>query len=87
MTKVRKLLASGKSVVIDDLRFPNEYHTLTNFGAERIRVERPLADEGDPRYEGQLEGYPFDYHLFNNAGIEDLRRAAKDIVHAIQLQS
>lgn len=87
MTKVRKLMESGKSVVIDDLRFPNEYATITAARAKLIRITRPDADVGDPRYEGQLEGYEFEYGIANVGSIELLKAQAKEIVDAIQLQS
>lgn len=73
--KVRTIVNSGGKVVIDDLRFPNEYDTLRAMGAHLIRVDRPSAHLGGalPGLEGLLDGgYVFDAALFNEGTVDDL---------------
>lgn len=57
--KVARYLNEGRSVVIDDLRFPNEYEAVIRMGGSPVRVFRPgaMAYNTHPS-EGLLEGYP-----------------------------
>jgi hypothetical protein len=72
--KVRKLLDQGKRVVIDDMRFPNEYDLVKAMGGEcwcvyNPRVEIPVSDHPS---EGLLANHAFDRALINGGTIEDL---------------
>lgn len=66
----------GKSVVIDDLRFPQEYEAVLMAGGYPVRVYRegtePYAEHPS---EGLLEGYPF-YLVENNAGLSEIKACA-----------
>ena len=68
-----KIAHSGRSVVIDDLRFPNEYATLRSIGATLVRINRPNAQATavTAGYEGQLDGFEFDYVLDNVSTLEN----------------
>lgn len=58
----------GRTPVIDDLRYPNEYHMLRDKGALLVKLERELIDESDnPSHpsNGALDDYPFDIVLRN----------------------
>lgn len=74
LRRANQTIARGGRVVIDDLRFPNEYGAVTvHGGAITVRVVR----EGMQRYnphpsEGLLCEYPFDYVLHNKGTIRDL---------------
>jgi hypothetical protein len=72
--KVRLLLDQGKRVVIDDMRFPNEYDLIHAMGGEKWcvwnpRVEIPVSQHAS---EGQLDNHAFDRALINDTSIEGL---------------
>lgn len=73
--KIERLLSQGHHVVVDDLRFPNEWDLLDDMGATLVRLVRqdPSVTQGDTRYEGLLCEFPFDRHVLNNGDIEELR--------------
>ena len=52
-------------MVIDDLRFPNEYVMLKDKGAKIVRVTNPEREIVKTETEGLLEGFAFDYKLVN----------------------
>lgn len=73
--KIKRL--GDADIVIDDLRFPNEYDALDSLGGTLVRVERPGAElVGSPRYEGLLEERSFDVEIHNVGTLDDLRRKA-----------
>lgn len=81
--KIGRALGKGKSVVVDDLRFPNELIALNNEFDEFVfvKVSRPgeQSNPGD-RYEGQLAKFPPAFHIINDAGLETLRERTRDMV-------
>ena len=57
MSVVQQCLAAGESVVIDDMRFPNEYEALLAAGADCRRIVRPDATVTRSHVsEGALDG-------------------------------
>ena len=52
-------------MVIDDLRFPNEYVMLKDKGAKIVRITNPEREIVKTETEGLLEGFAFDYELVN----------------------
>lgn len=66
-------------VVVDDLRFPNEYAMLRKRGALLVRLYRPDAENGAPN-EGQLEHHEFDYHIKNDGSLAALDAKIEDLV-------
>jgi len=73
MNHVRGLDLDGRDVVIDDLRFPNEFDTLRSHRAHLVHVvgDRGLDGIGG---EGQLDDRDFDYAISNTrrTSLEDL---------------
>lgn len=55
-----------KGVVIDDLRFPNEYDMLREEGAKIVRVVNPGREIVPSEAETLLEGRKFDARLVND---------------------
>ncbi len=53
------------NIIIDDLRFPNEYAMLNKEGAKIVRITNPGREIIKTETEGLLEGYKFDYELIN----------------------
>ena len=75
--------AGSAGVVIDDLRFLNEYQFLRSRGAALIRIERegcliPTLNQGHAS-EMDWCGFAPDKVLRNNGGIEDFHNFARNI--------
>lgn len=68
----------GASVVIDDIRFPNEAALIREFDGAVWRVTRPGCAGDGHVSESHIATLPVDYELANAGTLEDLRRA----VHA-----
>jgi hypothetical protein len=78
--KVRAFLRDGKNVVIDDIRFENEYDYVRRYAGIMARIERPRLDDARPKRtllqrlfakdhssEGNLEKKEFDFSFVNEA--------------------
>lgn len=71
------LLAAGRSVVVDDVRFPDEADFIRERGGELWLIDRGLEADTNHASEGGLRGYPhFSCHI-NNKGVslEELQEA------------
>jgi hypothetical protein len=54
-------------VVIDDMRFPNEYDMLKAQGALLVRIDRPgYVKTGNHASDGALDGHGFDLYITND---------------------
>lgn len=64
-------LAAGRSVVADDVRFPNEFEAVKKLGGQMWRIVRPGHGEQGIGHasEGALEGFEFDRIIYNNADL------------------
>jgi hypothetical protein len=76
--KINELIGRGQRVVIDDMRFPNEYEMIRQNEGRIIRVERRgnirRSALTDHQSEGQLDTFKFDATIFNNGSLADLHR-------------
>lgn len=67
---------SSKTVVIDDMRFPNEYERMVGLGAIKVRIDRPSlhqdCEEEAHSSEGALDHHEFDFVITNDGSLEDL---------------
>ena len=77
------LNGAGSNVIIDDLRFPNEYDALVAKDFEIWKIVRPgtIATTDHPS-EGLLDHHEFDVVIENDGTLEDLHR--KIAFHAKQ---
>ena len=72
--EAQRIMADGGSVVIDDVRFPNEAAMIRDLGGELWRIERPgIAYDGDHSSEGGLEGITPDRVIVNDGTIAQLK--------------
>lgn len=72
MAEVGVLRAAGKSVAIDDMRFPNEYAAVQAAGGETWRVVRPGQQVTSQHVsEGQLDALSMP-GIFNDGTVADL---------------
>lgn len=65
---------------IDDLRFPNEYRALRDWGAKLIKIERPELTAVKGETEGLLSGYEFDAVVVNNGSLVEFQNRVVDVV-------
>ena len=71
--ETQRIMADGRSVVIDDVRFPNEATMIRDLGGELWRIERPgIAYNGDHESEGGLEDITPDRVIVNDVSIDQL---------------
>jgi len=102
-TKIRPLLWDGKNVVVDDVRFDNEYDYLKkDMNGVMVQIRRPSLEAEKPKRnwfqrlftkehssEGNLSNKPFDLHIFNDYPSADsfARDAAYDIQAYVQAKN
>jgi hypothetical protein len=78
---VNKILSSKVPVVVDDMRFPDEYDCLKGLGALMVRVDRPGATKPNGHSsEGALDAHDFDVVLENMGTLSDLRDSVYKMV-------
>jgi hypothetical protein len=71
--KTERIMNDGGSVVIDDVRFPNEAAMIRDLGGELWRIDRPgVAYDGDHSSEGGLEDITPDRVIVNDGTIDQL---------------
>lgn len=73
--KVRKALDDGLRVVIDDMRFPNEYDLVKTMGGECWCIYNPHVEiqVSDHPSEGLLSNHAFNQAIINDSTIEKLQ--------------
>ncbi len=82
--KIMRLLDDGWKVIVDDMRFPNEYQAIRDLGGSCVRITRPgrTAPNGHPS-EGLLDGFDFDMTLVNDGSLQDLQTITHDLYHRL----
>jgi len=63
--RVRRLLAEGKWVVVDDCRFPNEAVAIKALGGFVIRIRTSVSDSPVSGHISERHELPFDASVFN----------------------
>ncbi len=82
--RIQEQIDLGCSVVVDDMRFPNEYDAIVALGGTVIRVVRPgLVDATGHVSEGALDRHQFDLEMANNGSLEDWQRSAGWLVRRL----
>ena len=72
--EAQRHLADSRSVVIDDVRFPNEATMIRDLGGELWRIERPgVSYDGDHEREGGLDDITPDRVIVNDGTIDQLK--------------
>ncbi|NBX45595.1 MAG: hypothetical protein EBR00_11290 [Gammaproteobacteria bacterium] len=72
--KTQRIMGDGRSVVIDDVRFPNEAAMVFALGGELWRIDRPgVSYSGDHSSEGGLEDITPDRVIVNDGTITQLK--------------
>jgi len=74
-------IKSGMRVVVDDLRFPQEYAALKDAGAYLIRIDRPgRSATNNHSSEGRLDGVAFDANISNDRDLAHLRSQVESVM-------
>ena len=87
--RARRLIESGQRVVIDDLRFSNEYDILHALGMAQAAqslfacITRSCAKSNGHPSDGCLATSLFDVVLENNGSITELREAVMNAVSSV----
>lgn len=69
------------SVVVPDVRYPNEVESLIRHGFWTVRVERPGLDDSDTHIsETALDGYYADFLIKNTGSLQDLKQQVDELV-------
>jgi len=72
--EAQRIMADGGSVVIDDVRFPNEAAMIRDLGGELWRIDRPgVSYDGSHESEGGLESIIPDRVIVNDGTICQLK--------------
>lgn len=72
--EAQRIMNDGGSVVIDDVRFPNEVAMIRDLGGELWRIDRPgVSYDGDHSSEGALEEIAPDRVIVNDGSITQLK--------------
>lgn len=80
ISAARRLMKQGHSVVIDDMRFPNEYAAVTMAFGDCYRIVRPEARVTiGHASEGQLDGIHMN-EIRNDGALADLHAALDQLV-------
>ena len=71
--KTQRIMNDGRSVVIDDVRFPNEASMIHDLGGELWRIDRPgVTYDGDHSSEGALDDITPDRVIVSDGSIDQL---------------
>jgi hypothetical protein len=85
--RIQAAFAEGFDVIVDDMRFQNEYNMLAQFPAWMVHVSRPGAEyPSSHSSEGGLKCRPFDFYVINDKTLDDLAEKA-NAVHAVILEA
>lgn len=87
VNRCRAELSQGRSVVVDDMRFPNEFEALKEAGGTMVKVTRPgvVAPTDGHASEGLLDDILFDYEVVNGGTLDDLGASTRTLVETIIL--
>ena len=74
--------AGFPGVVVDDMRFPNEYEVMKgSLGAKMVWVKRPgVVAKTDHKSEGLLDDKSFDIEILNQGQLSTLQQAAYALI-------
>lgn len=70
-------------VVVDDMRFPNEYEMVKKRGGLMIMIDRDKArsqNREKHESEGALDGFDFDHVIYNNCSLSELEEKILSLI-------
>ncbi len=75
---------AGKSVVCDDVRFPNEADAVISAGGVLVRVVGQNSLESEHSSESYYDDIPVSYYINNIDGVEELQGKMYDVLSKIE---
>ena len=83
--RIMAIVAAGGNVVVDDMRFENEFRMISELPVPTalVRVTRPHVERtyaGLHASEGKLEGMPFTHHIINDTSLAKLNHLVTELV-------
>ena len=69
--------------IITDVRFPNEYKAIKEFGGVVVRVSRPCISYDEHISETVLDNHKFDYKIYNEGDFNALYDQVKELYEKI----
>jgi len=79
----RRIGITPGSVVVTDVRFPNEAYMVRDLGGYLIRIERPGLEAADHPSENQVLAMPVDLILTNDADVATLQAKIRAVVDVL----
>ena len=73
---IQDILDDGVSVVVTDIRFPNEAQMIYDLGGELVKIERPGLPDQDGHASERLAQHPADRIFWNDADLQKVERYA-----------
>ena len=74
-------LYGQRIVIVDDVRFPDEYRKIKSNGGQMWKITRPDYYERSPhKSEGALDLFTFDAEIMNNGGLEPLALQIDELI-------
>lgn len=85
INRIERERSTTSDIVITDTRFSNEAHAVVERAGIVVRVTRPgVGPANEHPSETGLDGYNFDYHIYNDGGLDKLRESVYTLCTAIE---
>jgi hypothetical protein len=82
--EIRRLMSNGVSVVVDDVRFPDEAAMIKKLGGAMVRIENPFVTQSTAHEsERHIFNIEVDYVIVNGGSIADLGLSVEGVVSSL----
>jgi hypothetical protein len=82
--EIRRLMSNGVSVVVDDVRFPDEAAMIKKLGGAVVRIESPVITQSTAHEsERHIFNIEVDYVIVNGGSIADLGLSVEGVVSSL----
>jgi hypothetical protein len=82
--EIGRLVSNGVSVVVDDVRFPDEAEMIRKLGGAMVRVENPVITQSTAHEsERHIFNIEVDYVIVNGGSIADLAIGVEGVVSSL----
>jgi hypothetical protein len=82
--EIRRLVSNGVSVVVDDVRFPDEAAMIKKLGGSMVRIENPVVTQSTAHEsERHIFNIEVDYIIVNGGSIADLGLSVEGVVSSL----
>lgn len=79
--EIKTALEDGESVVIEDLRFPNEAEMVTRLGGKIVWIARQdLVCSDNPTHKSETQKIPCDHFILNCGTVADLKLKVSECI-------